>query len=368
MSQTSTYLNQQLYDQFNDALGVADKQAGTGDQYINQFMQAYKNLTGKDATINEIAPFIQNAGISAAALPGNLNYGDLSSLANNYIQQTFPKDVSGYAQQQQTDQLGKTQQTIQDLISKSTATTAADLTNPNSPTYQSFSGLMNNMGITPSAGAFQSGIGGVLGQNAANVGNAALGGVTLPALSGIQGLSGFGLQQAQGNSGLGHINSLGDFGLQAQLASMLADKGNPSGFQNGIGMASSLLGAGGSAAGGAAQAKNAFTWICTAMQKDGVLAPSEVYRLHQHLFPSLLRRFWKFMGYFAFGKILVGFANATDIEWHDWRPLFYDRVISEPDSLRAVDLYEQAFWSLAQEVRHRIRVKMTIAYHPGTVR
>lgn len=367
MSQTSTYLNQGLYDQFNNALGAADASAGTGDQYINQFMQAYKNLTGNDAGLPEIQNFIQNAGISAAGLPGNLSYGDLSSLANNYIQQTYPKNVSGYAQQQQTDQLGKTQQTVQDLINKSTATTAADLTNPNSPTYQSFSGLMNNMGITPSSGAFQSGVGGVLGQNAANTANAALTGVSLPALSGIQGLSGYGLQQAQGNSNLGHMNQLGDFGLQQQLASMLADRGKPSGLQTGIGEASAItnmLPGAGKAVGAASQ----ITWICTAMKRDRVLAPSEVYRLHEHLFPSLFRRFWKFMGYFAFGKILVGLANATDIEWHDWRPLFYDRVIAEPDSLRAVDLYEQAFWSLAREVKHRIRVKMTIAYHPGVAR
>lgn len=365
MSQTSTYLNQGLYDQFNNALGAADKEAGTGDQYINQFMQAYKNLTGKDATISEIAPFIQNAGISAAALPGNLSFGDLSSLANNYIQQTFPKDVSGYSQQQQTDQLGKTQQTIQDLISKGTAATSADLTNPNSPTYQSFSGLMNNMGITPSAGAFQAGMGGVLGQNAANISNAALGGVTLPALSGIQGLSGYGLQQAQGNSNLGHMTQLGDFGLQQQLAAMLADKAKPSGLQQGIGEGAAIANAGANLL---TAGKPNGTWICTAMRKDGVLAPSEVDRLHQHLFPSLLRRFWKFLGYFAFGKFLVLAANRADIDWHDWRPLFYDRVIAEKDSLKAVDLYEEAFWSLAKEVRHRYRIKMLVIYDPGVTR
>lgn len=361
MALTSTYLNQPLFDQFNNALGGASANSGVGDQYISQFMQAYKNLTGQDATIQQIQPFIQNAGISAAGLPGDLGYSDLSSLANNYVQQTFPQQVSGYAQQQQTDQLGKTQQTIQDLISKQTAATASDLTNPNSPTYQSFSGLMNNLGITPSSGAFQSGLGGVLGQSAANAENAALGGVSLPALSGIQGLSGYGLQQAQGNSNLGHMNELGDFGLQSQLGQYLAAMQEPSKLQSGIGMASSLLNAGGNAAKGGAAAAS-VTWICTAMQKEGVLAPSEVYRLHHHLFPSLLKRFWKFMGYFLFGRIVVGLANWMKIDWFDWRTMFYDRVISEPDSLKAVSLYEEAFWVLVQEVCKRVRIKTLFLY------
>jgi hypothetical protein len=369
--ETSTYLNQDLYDQFRNALGQADFNSGYGNQYIDTFKQAFKNLTGNDATTPDIANFIQQAGVGSANLPGTPTYSDISSLANNYIQQTYPQNVSGFAQQQQTDQLGKTQQTIQDLISKSTATTAADLTNPNSPTYQSFSGLMNNLGITPSSGAFQAGIGGVLGQNAANTANSALTGVTLPALSGIQNLSGYGLQQAQGQSSLSHMNDLGDFNLQAQLAQMLAKEGQPSGLQNALGMTSSLLNAGGNAGTGAANVAGAYkaTWICTAMRKAGVLAPSEVYRLHQHLFPNLFRRFWKFMGYFAFGKILVGLANWVKVDWEQWRPEFYDRVIAEPDSLKALDLYENAFWSLAVEVKHRLRVKTLFLYdNPGVQR
>lgn len=360
MSQTQTYLNQDLYDQFNNALGAADAGAGTGDQYINQFMQAYKNLTGKDATIQEIAPFIQNAGVSAAGLPGNLGYSDLSSLANNYIQQTFPKDVSGYAQQQQTDQLGKTQQTIQDLISKSTATTAADLTNPNSPTYQSFSGLMNNMGITPSSGAFQAGMGGVLGQNAANTANSALTGVTLPALSGIQGLSGFGLQNAQGNSSLSHMNDLSDFGLQQQMSQMLFDKMQPSGFEKGLGYANTASNIFGNVAGGARDLKG--TWICTAMVRHGVMTKTEVKTLHDHLYRAFWKRPFKFIGYVLFGRFLVGLAESVKTDWKVWKPSFYQDIMAEKDPIKAVDLYEEAFWNLYKVIKHRLRVKGMIIY------
>lgn len=346
--ETSTYLNQPLFEQFKAALGDSSFSGGVGNQYIDTFKQAYKNLTGNDPGTPEIAAFIQNAGVSSAGLPGDLSYGDLSSLANNYIQQTFPQQVSGFAQQQQTDQLGKTQQSIQDLISKSTATTAADLTNPNSPTYQSFSGLMNNMGITPSAGAFQSGMGGVLAQNAANVGNAALGGVTLPALSGIQGLSGFGLQQAQGNSNLGHLNQLGDFGLQQQLAQMLQQQSEPSGFEKNLGYANTAANIGGNAAKGTA-AMAQITWVCTAMRENGVLSANDVEQLHDHLYPSKWKRWVKFLGYFLFGKLAVGLANDAGVNWADWRDLFYDRVMAEPDSLKAVALYEEAFWMLVKD-------------------
>lgn len=332
MSQTSTYLNQQLFDQFNSALGQADTNAGTGDQYINQFMQSYKNLTGKDATINEIAPFIQNAGITAAALPGNLGYSDLSSLANNYIQQTFPQQVSGHAQQQQTDQLGKTQQTIQDLIGKQTAATAADLTNPNSPTYQSFSGLMNNMGITPSSGAFQAGMGGVLGQSAANAENAALGGVSLPALSGIQGLSGFGLQQAQGQSGLGHLNDMGDFGLQAGLASKLAGSG---GGSNMLGNIFAGLNTGANVYSAGKQP----TWICTKLKNIGLATQLEVEAVHVRLRPSIFRHPIHWLHYLYNAPRLIALCDQASLDWQPVKAVLIDQVLAEPDPEKAWQIY-----------------------------
>lgn len=357
--ETSLYLNPQLYEQFKGALGTNSFYGGVGNQYIDTFRQAFKTLTGNDPTTPDIANFIQNAGVSSAALPGDLSYGDMSSLVNNYIQQTYPQNVSGYAQQQQMDQLGKTQNTIQDLISKQTAATAKDLTDPNSPTYQSFSGLMNNLGITPSSGAFQAGMGGVLGQSAANAENAALGGVTLPVLSGIQGLSGYGLQQAQGQSNLGHLNQLGDFGLQSQLAQMLADQARPSNFQTAIGDTSALLkGVGGAAEGSAALAK--VTWICTAMCRAGAMTPEEVNTLHDHLFRALWKKPWKFLGYFLFGKILVGLANSVNTNWNVWKPSFYDDIMRESDPVKAVALYEDAFWTLFSAVRYRLQMKWEV--------
>src|SRR5216683_4436349 len=147
-------LNQQSWDQYgaNPAFGDPG-QKNQVQQGIDIFKQSFQNLIGRAPSFDEINNFAQQGLFSAWNAPGDLGYSDSSNLANNYIQNAFGPQVAQNQQNLQQSQLGKTQQTIQDLIQKQTAQTTSDLTNPNSPTYQSFAGMMNNLGITPSSGA-----------------------------------------------------------------------------------------------------------------------------------------------------------------------------------------------------------------------
>lgn len=321
-------------------------------QMSDQFSGMFRNAVGRDPNPDELSSMFENIGGAVGSSPSgfsNTSYADFQNLFNPYIQNTYGQQIQQNQQQQQQTQLGTAQQQIQDLIKKQVSSTASDLTNPNSPTYQAFSGQMNNLGITPSSGAFQAGLGATLGQAGANDISAALGGVSLPAISGQMATAQAPYQMSMQNMypGLssygGRQNDIYDFMLQSDLGQKLFDQSQPSGFEKGLGYANS---ASNIVSNLASTKKN--TWICTAMWKNKVLASDEVDRLHNHLFKSFFKKFWKFMGYFAIGRFVVLLAEINNVNWEEWRPLFYDRVISEKDSLKAVDLYEDAFWTLTK--------------------
>ncbi len=309
---------------------------------LDTFQSTFQNLLGRPPTQEELSGFASKALFGAWNQPGNLNFSDTTNLANNYIQQAFGPQMAEHQQQQQMGQLGKYQGAIQDLISKQTQATSQDLMNPNSPTYQGFAGQMNNMGITPSSGAFQAGLGGVLGQSAANAQNQALGQFSLPAIGGAFQTGQQPYQFALGNSNIGRLNDLEDFSLQSSLAQKLAAQGAPSGLQSAMGMASGgAQGAGGLMQGGAA-AKTATSYVCMELIKRGLLCDMDMDDFHIHIMPAMFKKGRAFWKYAMDGWRLVDAVNAKGLDWKTFKPLLFDRVMEEPDPCKAVDLYADA--------------------------
>jgi hypothetical protein len=345
MALTDTYLNQDLFDQFNGALGAASAGGGVGDQYITNFMNAYKQMTGQDAGINEIQGFIKNAGLQSAALPGDLGYGDLNNLSNSYVQNTFGPQVQKYQQQQQTDSLNGVQKQIGDLVNQQTQNFTKQFSDPTSDVYKTFSGNMNNLGITPSSGAFQAGMGSTIAGAGSGFINQMLGGVTSPALNNIQGTSSAPYQQTMQNrySGLGHLNELGDFGLQSDLAKFLQNQMQPSGFEKGLGYAktaSSILG--NTAGPGMAIGSQMTSYVCKELIKRNLITESDMNDFHTHIMPAMFtkgRAFWK---YACDGYAMVQAANQAGIDWKKFKPLLFDFVMAEKNPAKAVNLYAKA--------------------------
>jgi hypothetical protein len=97
------------------------------------------------------------------------------------------------------------------------------------------------------------------------------------------------------------------------------------------------------------------------MWEAGILSYGEVRALHNHLYKAWWKRPLKFLSYLIFGKLLVNLANKANTNWSLWREAFYDDVIAEPDSAKAVDLYESAFWKHHAIVRCRLASRRTYA-------
>lgn len=316
-------------------------------QGTDLFKQQFKNLLGRDPTPDELGQFQVNA--LAGALPNaqNPGYGALSGLASSYIQNQFGPQAADYQKKQQTQQLGQSENQLQDIVNKTMSNTTSALTDPNSQIYQKLAGSMNNLGITPSSGAFQAGVGSTIANSGLNAANAGLQAIGIPGIQNIAGLTSVPYEQSfsSGQNAISDLNSLRDFNLESVIAQQLFNQSQPSGFEKDLGYANTAssilanLGKGYSSVGKP-------TWICTAMWRNKVLAACEVDRLHHHLFKSFFRRFFKFMEYFILGRVVVFMAERKGVDWHDWRTMFYDRVIAEPDSLKAVALYEEAFWQL----------------------
>lgn len=348
------------------------------DKGINDFTQQVQAVTGRAPTADEISNFFQNQinPMASQAQPGGynpINPQDITSAVQQYVPTAFSKDIQGYQQQQQGDALKQNLSTGNDLISQAMGKFSSNLTDPNNPMYQQFSGNMNNMGITPSSGAFQAGLGGTIANKGADMENQLMMGLGLPALSGIQGLSGQANQNLQGAAPTAqanltsHQNDLSDFGRQQNLMKAMMDS-----MSGGNGMWGNIIGGGlqgavaggakggipgaiggGAAGAGGGYAKSQNTWICTAMVEAGVMTRDEVEALHDHLYKAFWFKPFKFLGYILFGKLLVYLANSVQTDWRVWKPAFYQEVMTEPNSVKALNLYEQAFWDLFRVIRQR---------------
>src|SRR5690349_11942349 len=88
------------------------------------FQQQFQNLVGRPPTPDELGAFQSQAMTSAINAPGDLSYGDASGIANSYIQNAFGPQAAAYQKQQQTEQLGQSQNQMQDFINKTMGNTA----------------------------------------------------------------------------------------------------------------------------------------------------------------------------------------------------------------------------------------------------
>lgn len=343
---------------------------GLIDKGINDFTQQVQAVTGRAPTADEISNFFQNQLVPMAsqAQPGGynpINPQDITSAIQQYVPTAFAHDIQGYQQTQQSNALNQNIQTGQGLIDQVMGNYSKNLTDPNNPLYQQFAGNMNNLGITPSSGAFQAGLGGNLANHANDLQSQLMGTLGFPSLQGIQGLSGQANRNLQGSAPMAQQNlttqqnSLGDFGRMQAMAQYLQNQMEPSGFDKNLGRAAGAANAL-QGVGTGMGAASAATWICTAMVKAGVMTKDEVKELHDHLYKAFWFKPFKFLGYLLFGKFLVYLAQSVNTDWRIWKPAFYQDVMAEPDPIKALNLYEQAFWDLLKVIRERKKVLCSI--------
>jgi hypothetical protein len=334
-----------------------------------QFASMYQNATGQAPTSDVMSQFFQNAGQQVFNSPtgeAGANYGSDQSLFNAYLQNTYQPQIIANQKAQASNNLSDSQNQVQSLVNQTMGNTAAQFNDPNSSLYQTFAGAENNMGITPSSGAFQAGAGSTIADAGLNAANAGLQTVGLPQISGIASTANAPYQQSLAqlypglsSYGTGETNQY-DFNQQSQLAQQLAAMSQPSTAQKDIGMAagaSQAVGGIGQGIGGASQ----LTWICTQMRRCNVILDTEVKQLHDHLYKAFWGRPFKFLGYLLFGKLLVWMADRVGTNWFVWKSDFYDNVMAEPDPIKAVDLYEESFWKLFRNVRSRLEKRNSYA-------
>lgn len=333
------------------------------DKALQDFTQQVQAVTGQAPTSDQINQFFtsQMNPMASQAQPGGynpINPQDITSAIQQYVPTAFADQIQQHQQQAQGDALTKNLNTGQGLINQAMTGFTKNITDPNSQMYQSFAGNMNNSGITPSSGAFQAGLGGAIGDEQNKLQQQLMSSVGFPSLGGIQGLSGQANQNLQGAAPTAQANltssqnNMNDFGRQSAIAQYLQQQMQPSALQKDIGMAAGV----GQAIGGASQAAGPLskaTWICTAMVNHGVMTRQEVEALHDHLYQAKWKKPLKFLGYIVFGRFLVGLSESVGTDWKCWKSSFYEDVMAESDPVKAVGIYEQAFWDLFRIVRAR---------------
>lgn len=308
------------------------------DNALNSFRQAYKNVLGRDPNAEEIGGYAQNALYGAWNNPGDLTYSDSSSLANNYIQNTFGPQLEQYQQQKQTDQLGRTQTMVNDLIRQQSEQAVQQLQNPQF--VSGLKGAYNQAGMLDS-GAYAEGIANRMADAASGNISSALGAVTLPSIQGIQNTGNASYQNMLGNSNISHITDMNDFGLQSQWAQKIAEMSQPSGFEKNLGYANTASSILGNLMGGAKDAKST-SYVCKELIKRGLLCESDMDDFHVHIMPAMFKKGRAFWKYAMDGLRLVNAVNLKGLDWAVFKPLLFDRVMDEKDPCKAVDLYADA--------------------------
>lgn len=319
------------------------------DAFGTDFSQQFQNAVGRPPTADEINQFYQQSVNPQVGTSLGLGGTDPNALASAYIPQAFQSQI----QQHQQDQIPKLQTQIQDVVGGVTKNTAQDLANPNSPTYQALSGVMNNAGISPSSGAFQAGAGGVIGQAASQAENQALTGLGFPAIAGMQSpsfqsLAGQGQQAGASTFGnnLNWNQQLQNFNMQADLAKQMQKDAAPGWAEKyAVPLGSAALQGGGAAASGAAT-----SYICLELIRQGLASEHDLFKLHEKVLPAVWTRARAFWLYAKNGRELVHETHHQEVNWKKYRKLFLDDVFAKPDADSAVNAYADAFRMLCNEV------------------
>lgn len=178
----------------------------------------------------------QSTPVNVATVPQT----DISPYIPTTSQQQ--QDVINHAITQSQGVANQNVQSLQDIMGPYVQSQVKNWTDPNSPDYQSTMGQLNNFGrADPNtfAQSLSSRLAPLIGQNMMTMGTSAL----TPSFQNQQNLvsSGASTQSNLGLASLQRFIDLQNFEKQAALSNQLADKGQPSGAQQGIGGAASLL-------------------------------------------------------------------------------------------------------------------------------
>lgn len=240
-------------------------------------------------------------------------------------------------------------QSLQDIMGPYVQSQMKNWTDPNSPDYQSTMGNLNNFGRADASTFGQSvasRLAPLIGQNMMTMGNSAL----QPSFTTQQGLvnSGATTQSNLGMASLQRYIDLQNFEKQAALSNQLADKGQPSGTQQGIGTASSILGGLGQFGQGASGLKSLVgTWICTHLKKLGLATVEEVARVHIRLRPSIFRHPLHWIVYLLSAPDLIVRCDQANVDWKAVKEVLVDQVLAEPNCEKAWKIYRAECQRLA---------------------
>lgn len=318
-----------------------------GSQDLGTFTSLFKNLTGKDASAQDITGYFSTVAPELQSLPGGSgNVQDVHTLINQYLSDQYQPQIQGYQQQQQTNALNTAQQSAQDLIGKQNQETIQQLTSPEN--VERFKEAYNGSGMLDS-GAFSQGVGNTLANAATGNISQALGGITIPGIQNIMGTQNLPYQQFQqdlpGNTAAfgQQQQSQKNFDQQASLAEQIANLQNPSKLQQ---WSPIIAGAeqGAGAAGGAAT-----SYVCMELIHRGLADNRDLDLLHIKIMPALFTKARAFWVYALDAGKLVDAANRYGIDWSLWRARFLDNVLAEADAISAVNVYALACRDLAME-------------------
>jgi hypothetical protein len=340
--------------------GVWDynKTQQTLDQYGNDFTQQFQNAVGRPPTAAEINQFYSQAVSPVLASSAGFSGTDPNAIVQQYVPQAFQSQI----QQQQQSQIPNLEKQISNVSSDVGSKTAAQLADPSSSAYQAFSGSMNNLGITPASGAFQSGEGAAVGNAASNTMQSLLSSLGGGAIAGNQSPTFSSLYGTGQNAGTGINTSnqdMNQFNLEASLAQSLNNGSGGGGWGQGalqgalggggvgahFGPWGALAGAAGGAGLGAAsggKGGGGTSYVCFEMIKRGLITDGDMDDFHLHIMPAMFKKGRAFWKYAVDGWRLVEAVNTKGLDWKVFRPLLFDRVMEEPDPCKAVDLYADA--------------------------
>lgn len=365
---TSPYADSSAYDQIfgnvNQYWQNANKTKTTLDQYGTDFAQQFQNAVGRPPTAAEINQFYSQAVSPVINTQAGFSGTDPNAVVQQYVPQAFQSQIKQNQQDQATKQMQDLSsqenqslqgniQTVENQIPGITQNVTDSFMN--GPGYQSLLGSLNNSGILNS-GATSAAAGNTIGQ-----------GVNAQIAPLISGLVGGATGQIQNNPqqgfdlGTGNVqnynmmgqnagaglsnqnNQLYDFMLQSQLGKQLAAESQPSGAQGILGMATGAAGGAGGLLQGGSSAYNATqSYVCREMKKRGLLCESDLEDFYLHMFDAVWYKARAFWHYKVNGQKLVDAVNAKGLDWKVFKPLLFDRVMDEPDSCKANDLFADA--------------------------
>lgn len=330
---------------------LAQSAAIGGSQDLGTFINLYKNLTGKDATSQDITNYFSTVAPELQTMPGGANnVQDVHTLINQYLSDQYQPQIQDYQKQQQTSALQSAQQQAQDLIKQQNQQTVDQLTSPES--VEQFKRAYNRGGLLDS-GVFSQGVADTLANAASGNISSALGSVTVPSINNIQGTSNAPYQQYLQNL-VPNTQSYGsaqqsqeNFSQQSQLAQQLQSMMQPSSLQQWAPIISGALQGGGMAASGK-------TYLCTHMKKLNLMTEAEVEAVHKKIFPYALLHPLDLIAYAILAPAFIRHPRSEFFNWAALKVRLCDEIIECETAREAFQKYKNVCLEIfpLMEFRH----------------